>query len=75
VKKRRDAVVKTIGNVGKLHDGSATIKFCEVGYDLYVGDELVAECEYAKRLSDWAFENGARLVRHDYDLKLSDWEP
>jgi hypothetical protein len=75
VKSRRDAVVKVIGNVGRLHGGAATIKPGTAGYDLTAADELIATCEYAKRLSDWAFERGAHSVRHDYDLKLSDWEP
>ena len=42
---------------------------------LHRGDgESIATCVSAKRLSDWAFENGAQEVRHDYDLRLSDGE-
>lgn len=36
--------------------------------------DILAECLSAKRLSDWAFDNGAFEVRHDYDLKLSEGE-
>jgi hypothetical protein len=35
---------------------------------------LLATCDSAKRLSDYAFDNGAMSVRHDYDLRLSDGE-
>lgn len=37
--------------------------------------EVIATCSSAKRLADWAFENGAFEVRHEYDCKLSDSEP
>lgn len=37
-------------------------------------DDVIAMCGSAKRLSDWAFAEGAQEVRHDYDLKLSDGE-
>lgn len=35
---------------------------------------IIAQCESAKRLSDFAFESGAQEVRHAYNLKLSDSE-
>lgn len=38
------------------------------------GGDLIATCDSAKRLADWAFENGAWKVVYDYDLKLSDDE-
>jgi hypothetical protein len=75
MKPRYKAVVKVIGSPSRLHDGIGVITPCEVGYDLHVGGELIAECEYAKRLSDWAFINGAKEVKSPYDLALSDWEP
>lgn len=50
-------------------------RMCNRG-ELAVGDSFpaTATCVSAKRLSDWAFENGAHSVRHAYDLKLSDGE-
>lgn len=36
--------------------------------------KAIARCHSAKRLAEWAFEEGAESVRHDYDLRLSDGE-
>jgi hypothetical protein len=47
----------------------------EGGFALSVDGVVVARCEYAKRLADWAFEKSAFEVRHSYDLALSDREP
>lgn len=47
----------------------------EYGFALY--DQLqppnqnaIARDQSSKKLSKWAFANGAVVVRHDYDLKL-----
>lgn len=43
-------------------------------FELSYNGDLVARCLSAKRLSDWAFEQGAQVVTHSYNLSLSDGE-
>lgn len=42
---------------------------------LWCEQQLIADCESAKRLSDWAFEHHAQSVRCAFDWKLADSEP
>lgn len=58
-----------------LIPGTTPPPYPEDRWVLYVDEVALATCEYAKKLSDWAFDHGANVVRHQYDLKLSDWEP
>lgn len=73
MKARRDFEVSSCGQVPQ--DGEVTIYFNGETFDLFDDlGRLIAECASAKRLSDYAFDNGAQSVKHDYDLKLSDGE-
>lgn len=72
---RRDFKVDAVGPV-KLLSGveSKIVVGLENKFTLMVGDEVIAHCPSSKRLNDWAFENHALRVRHDFDLKLSENE-
>lgn len=78
MKARRDFKVTECGQVPQ--DSHVKIEFNGKGlFELSVNLGLglwgvVATCPSAKRLSDWAFDNGAQSVKHAYDLKLSDGE-
>jgi hypothetical protein len=39
---------------------------------LAVGPDVAARSEHPKPLANYAWANGARAVRHDYDLKLAE---
>lgn len=68
-------VVLTTGvKASDVHERPARITHGSEGFGLWDGGALVATCTSAKRLADWAFENGARSVRHDYDLAIADGE-
>ncbi len=43
-------------------------------FELTADGEILATCESSRRLSDWAFQNGALRVRHDFDLRLAEGE-
>jgi hypothetical protein len=72
---RRDFKVNELGSIRNMGLKTA-IRYDPIErlFGLWEGNELLAVCESAKRLSDFAFENGASEVRHDYHLKLSDGE-
>lgn len=38
-------------------------------FQAFCNGTLVASSMSARRLSDWAFSGGSRIVRHDYDLR------
>ncbi len=67
--------VKVVGSSGRINGGVCEIKPNNGSFDLFVGEELIATCEYSKKLSSWAFNNGAFTVHHNYDLKLAELEP
>jgi hypothetical protein len=56
-----------------IHDPECTSPD-QLPFSLWGEFEVAADTS-AKVLSDWALRNGAREVRHDYDLRLSENEP
>ncbi len=75
MKMRHQAYVKVYVDKLDLNGKSCVIVPSDFFFLLRVGNQDIASCEYAKRLSDWAFHNGAFSVKHDYDLRMSDGEP
>lgn len=86
MKRRSDYRVEVIGHPRDLHAGEGIITAVTDVVDCLTGDplrlfvlskgaEIIARCESAKRLSDWAFSAGASRIVHDFNLALSEGEP
>lgn len=55
-----------------LHDADALIVYVDGEFRLLVGAEVLERGPSARKLSQFAFANGAQSVRHDYDLALDE---
>jgi len=49
---------------------SVVIQYDGMTFTATVNGEKVAESESARRISEWALNNGAKSVRHEYDGRL-----
>lgn len=62
-------------SLSDLHDSDALITALvgptgEVTFTLLVGDRIISTGPSARKLSQFAFANGAQSVKHDYNLRL-----
>jgi hypothetical protein len=74
IKRRRDMKVTFVSEVPADSDVHIVVADSRNGFELVFGDRLLATCPGAKKLSAYAFEEGAKSVRCDFHWGLADNE-